>query len=174
VTVRIYGQAPSRTSNPYRPLGARSGRKLAALAGITVEELAERAELRNLLATYPGPARAKGDRWLAADAALAAGFEIARWEHGDRIVLLGRKVAAAFRVRADFLVEFSWMVADDGDRFLGRIVECVVLPHPSGVVRFWNDPEKTAAAAEILSVFLGVYDLDVSESTRSEEVGNAA
>ncbi len=173
MTVRIYGQAPSRTSNPYRPLGARSGRKLAALAGISVDELGERAELRNLLAAYPGPARAKGDRWLAADAALAAGFEISRWQHGDRIVLLGRKVAAAFRVRTKFLEEFSWMIADDGERYLGRVVECVVLPHPSGIVQFWNDPEKRAAAAEVFSVFLGVYDPEVSES-RSEEVGNAA
>lgn len=68
-------------------------------------------------------------------------------------VLLGRKVAAAFRCEdvPPFTVHRPW-----GDNFPNRWM--VVLPHPSGLCREWNGPAAFLRARELVQ---SVYPYDL-------------
>jgi hypothetical protein len=124
--VLVVGQAPGRTGDPTRPFDSRrgSGRRLAELAG--VEAISDVADVVNVLDSWPGAAGQKGDRFPMGAARRAA----ARVDLGgyDRVLLIGRGVAAAFGVSAPFLVWFPL-----------RGAEAAVVPHPSGVNHWWND-----------------------------------
>ncbi len=130
----LLGEAPSRSSDPLRPFSGRSGARLAALAGFP---LADRFELRNLLDAWPG-AGGKGSRWDARSAHVRAAETPL---DGRRVIFVGRRVATAYGHGND-----PWMTwHDDGRGFV-----CAVIPHPSGIVRFWNDPASAAAVGAFL------------------------
>ena len=133
----IVGEAPSmRTS---RPFAGRSGDRLAELFGYESRAaLADSWRLVNLLGYWPGPeTTGNGSAFPAAEARAAA----ARIRLADGSLLCGRRVAAAFGlVNAPY---FAWRDVD------GRRV--AVVPHPSGVSRWWNDPENVARAREFLA-----------------------
>lgn len=131
----IVGEAPSmRTS---RPFAGRSGERLAELAGTSLEALRDRYRLVNLLGYWPGPnASGKGSAFPMQEARPAA----ATLRLASGSLLCGRRVAAAFGLaRAPYL---EWLSVD------GRQV--AVIPHPSGVCRWWNDPENVARARAFL------------------------
>jgi len=135
----IVGQAPGRRGGP--PLRGPCGARLARLAGLSgVDELARRHELANLLPRFPGK-RGKGDAFPPAEARRAA--HGVRPKHRD-VLLLGRHVARAFGVDRPF---FEWWD-------LGRW-RVAVVPHPSGVSRWWNDSANRARAAAFLREALG-------------------
>lgn len=83
----------------------------------------------NLLGRWPGSA-GKGSRFPRCDHTLAS---IAG---GRRALLLGRRVAAS--VGCGRVPYLRWV--DVGG------VEAAVVPHPSGVNRWWNDPANREAA----------------------------
>ena len=123
--VIVVGQAPSKTSDPRRPLSGRSGRRLCALLGVT--------SLRafrcvNLIQRYPGAASGKGDKFNPTRARRAAHRLIAE-NQGEVFLLLGRGVAQAFNLRMPF---FEWRDVHG--------VKVGVIPHPSGVNFMYNDP----------------------------------
>lgn len=131
----IVGQAPSRTSDPGRPLtgGAISGR-LRAFLGVSESAYENAIERCNLLKKYPGSA-GKGDKFDMKKARFAAS-NMRGALVGASTVFLGRKVAAAFG-HAD-LEPLEWRevtLGPFGDR--GRVA---MLPHPSGVCQWYNDP----------------------------------
>lgn len=129
--VIVYGQAPSRTSDPTRPLSGRSGDHLARLAGLeSAAQLAVYFDLRNLIDRWPGSAGEKGDAFPRRLAQERAESEIRGFQRDDRVLLLGREVAAAFGLSAvPCLTETAL-----GD---GR---ATVLPHPSGANLAYNEP----------------------------------
>jgi uracil-DNA glycosylase len=132
----IVGEAPSmRTS---RPFAGRSGERLAELSGLaSLEALRDRFRLVNLLGHWPGPdASGKGSAFPMQEARSAAAT--LRLPSGS--LLCGRRVAAAFGLAA--APYFAWCDVD------GRRV--AVIPHPSGVSRWWNDPENVARARAFL------------------------
>jgi hypothetical protein len=89
----------------------------------------------NLLPVFPGRA-AKGDAFPMWKARIAA----RRTKLRGRTVLVGRSVASAFGLRRiPFLVWFR----------LGAATVSVI-PHPSGVCRWWNDPRNVSRAEEFL------------------------
>ena len=102
--------------------------------GVTYEQLMA-MERVNVLEWFPGTAAGTGDRFPMAEAKIRAG-EIARAHRGERAMLLGRAVAAAFGVRADYLQARAHDVFE----------EVVVVPHPSGLNRWWNDPNNERMA----------------------------
>lgn len=117
----IVGEAPSmRTS---RPFAGASGRRLAELADASLDDLRGRFRLVNLLAHWPGPnPHGKGAAWNAR----AARDRAATVRLPPGSLLCGRRVARAFgRSSQPF---FEWV---------GGVA---VIPHPSGVSRWWNDP----------------------------------
>lgn len=146
--ILLVGEAPSATSDPRRPLEGRTGAKLAALAGMSMEAFGRRFALANLLHAYPGPgASGKGSAFPDEEARVAASQLRALLSVEPaprRIVLLGKRVARAFGERAEPLC--AWRPA----RFGGRDVELAVVPHPSGVNKWYNSPENVALVERFL------------------------
>lgn len=130
----IVGQAPGRSRNK-KPFDGASGRRLARLAGLgSYAELAARVRLVNLLARFPGKL-GKGDAFPRGAAAAALGSLRLR----GTILLAGRNVAAAFGLRTRY---FAWTEL--------RGKPCAVLPHPSGISHWWNEPKNVRRASSFL------------------------
>lgn len=107
-----------------------SGGRLMRILGHTFEEYVETYERRNLLQL------GVGECWPAERARQAAALLLSGGPaDGDALVLCGQKVAAAFRVLYELerLPTFVSLA-----REAGRI-PAVVIPHPSGLNRVWND-----------------------------------
>jgi uracil-DNA glycosylase len=131
--VAIVGEAPSRTS--ARPFDGQSGRRLERL-GVDLDGVA----LYNVLDEWPGPAH-KGSRFRVPDARPAAAALLERLSSHARVVVAGHRAAAALGFRERYLV---WAPGPTGALW-------AVLPHPSGVNRWWNDPENADAARRFLA-----------------------
>ena len=131
----LIGQAPSRLGDPAKPCTGRFMRFLCGVAGVSTLAYLRAFERRNLLPAWPGKS-GKGDAFPMEEArAAAAGMDV----RGRTVVCCGRKVAGAFGVRAGFLSETE----KDGAAF-------VVLPHPSGVNRWWNSRSNRRRARRLL------------------------
>jgi len=141
--VILVGQAPSRNRDPKRPLiGGKSGYFLQQLCGMTLLQYVRRFETVNLLSSYPGGS-SNGDRFPMKQARISAALFAEGWA-GRRAIFLGQKVAQAFdRQVVPF---FEWTADARGFRF-------AVMPHPSGVNRFWNRSENHAKARAFLAEF---------------------
>lgn len=130
----IIGVAPSKTTQG-RPafIGSSSGARLEALLGLQPGELGRIADTANLCSTFPG-SKELGDVEPPHDTleAAAADLDLQGYE---RAVLCGDAVRRAFGVKDEYLsiVEI-------------RGVPTLVLPHPSGINRWWNDPANVRAA----------------------------
>lgn len=99
----------------------------------------------NLLGRWPGPAR-RGSAFPMKEARAAAGafLEVIDIVRPEVILLAGRRVAAAFHHNmhhegTDYFEELE---------LAGR--EARVVPHPSGVNRWWNDPANRERARKFL------------------------
>jgi hypothetical protein len=129
----VLGEAPSRTSAaPFE--GSRLGLYLGA-------DPAGRFELANLLDAWPGPA-GKGSAFPLAEARAAADLLDLG---GRRVILCGWRVAAALDFRAPAYLRWR-------DH---RGARMAVLPHPSGVNRWWNDPGNRRRARRFLRRWAG-------------------
>lgn len=120
----IVGEAPSRTGDPRLVLRGRAGRFLEQLAGLEEGQLPQAADLMNLLDLYPG------ERFPFSKAKARADH-IRRLSY-DRIVLLGRNVIKCFGI--DEKASLLSLVNKDERSYL-------LMPHPSGRCRVWNDPQ---------------------------------
>jgi hypothetical protein len=137
----MIGQAPGRTPGPV--LGGRAGRRLAELAGI--DDLSEFFELRNLLDRFPGKA-GKGDAFPIVEARAAA-LRLMPELNERRVILLGRNVASAFPHESVRTAPYLFWIRT-GDEW--STTTWLVLPHPSGVNLWWNDPRHVADASALL------------------------
>jgi hypothetical protein len=136
----LIGQAPSRSGDPSRPLEGRIGRMLAELAGIGIDEYMELTERTNLLGEWTGRAIGeKGDLWSSL-AARERAEELVGLFPGRTAVLLGRNVARAFG-----LGQVPWLSWTDLGG--GRVG---VIPHPSGIMLWWNSMENRTMAGRFL------------------------
>ena len=112
-----------------------SAKRLAALLGMTPEEMQKRYRYRyNLLG--PGP-------WDAAKATAVAGALLGMFAAHRNVawVLCGRKVADAFGYRGVYLSCFT--LEDKA---------AVVIPHPSGRNRLWSDGRTVRKARNVLGL----------------------
>lgn len=134
----LIGQAPSRTSDPNNPLSAAPlANRLAALLGVSVDEYLNVFDRANVLDYWPGRGT-KGDLFPLAEARVAAELMKAKLKDRD-VIFLGKKVAEAFRFGFDYL---EWVCFCGG--------RAAVLPHPSGIVRWWNSPQNVRLAESFL------------------------
>lgn len=136
----IIGEAPSKNEVPPTPLGGRVGRRLAACCGITLEEFLVRFERVNLLDVRQDT-REKGFEFDATAAAHAASLLIRHklFDEPRLVLLLGRRVAQAFGCDVGYF-----------NRWFINQAEAYVLPHPSGVSRWWNSVENQQHAAAFM------------------------
>lgn len=134
--VTIVGQAPGPANGRRAAFEGPSGARLERLAGLQPGELPARARLVNLLGAWPGRA-GKGCRFPAGQAREAARRLRLRT---DVILLAGRGVAAAFGEGGRKY--FEW--------FRLRRRWAAVVPHPSGVSHWWNDPSNRRRAARFM------------------------
>jgi hypothetical protein len=138
--VWIIGQAPGWRGDPSRPLDAGPIRsRLIELLGCSEQEWSAVGKA-NLLDRFPGKQRSgKGDRFPLREAKERAGLVGLRL-CGGFVFLLGKGVAAAFGLKkARFLerVDLGWF-------------EAIVVPHPSGVSRYWNSTHEAKRAREVV------------------------
>lgn len=138
------GQAPSRRTEGLGPFRGLTGRSLEELAGLPEGGL-RRFELRNLFDSWPGKQpRGKGDAFPVRDARAAAAA-LREKLSGRVVVLVGRNVSIAFGL--DKAAFFEWHEAADGTLL-------AVIPHPSGVNHWYNDPENAAECERFLRSLL--------------------
>lgn len=118
-----YGSDPAFALYPL-PRHA-SGGRLAEILGLSRTEYLRTFDRANLCdgrwSMYPARVRAKE--------ILRVSMED---EVGRTIVLLGAKVCSAFYVDYEPFTSIAWLV--------DPVVRTVVLPHPSGLSRKWNEP----------------------------------
>ena len=137
----VVGQAPSRATDGRPPFSGRTGANLASLLGVPHRELLRLVDVVNLLPRWPGKA-GRGDRFPIAEARAAAAMLLAVAPH-DRIVAVGANVARALDIDGEGLRTVS-----NGRRAF------LVVPHPSGLNRWFNEPENVAEASRALRAFV--------------------
>lgn len=137
----LVGEAPGPTGDPSKPLTGRVGRRLAELAGVAFPAAFIRRFGRvNLLDSWPGADAGGGSLFDAEGGARAAEALLRVVTRSTRLVLLGRRVAAAFALPDD-MEWFRW------SRLAAAPAPLVVVaPHPSASSRWWNEPANVEAA----------------------------
>lgn len=146
----LVGQAPSSTSDPGRPFSGRSGMRIAELMGLDVERedwyelLRETFEPLNLLPDYLGK-RERGDVFTMSIGRTMARALIEEFA-GSRWVLVGAKVCRCFDVDAGRAPRCQWI--DLAPRRVGHVA---MLPHPSGLNLWYNEPANVERARAFLT-----------------------
>lgn len=141
--ILFVGQAPSRTSDPAAPLSLAggSGRRLLKLSGLSEEAFAVQARRVNLTDRWPGK-NGKGDRFPRAIRAEV----LAEIAETCEVVFVGRAVAdRLLGGSVSRAMEFCRWYADVE---AGKLY--AVMPHPSGVNLWWNDPRNVRRARRFL------------------------
>lgn len=137
---RLYGQAPSRDS--IIPFSGASGRALASRMGLPNHGmLHDLYVIENVIDYWPGT-NGKGDRFPIDEARENATAMRSRWTQYDRVLIVGLGTAKAFGLGGK-LLPLIWHPIDDGTLL-------AIVPHPSGVNRYWNDPLNEARANAFL------------------------
>lgn len=145
------GEAPSPSTSRFgsHPLVGMTGARLAAWAGVSPAEFRRRCGCVNLFDRVPQ----RWDRRSAEDRAAWLWVELCKPHDGtgrelrgvDVVVLLGDKVADAFRCRS---VRPFTVSQTSGPAI-------AVMPHPSGLNHYWNDEANVRRAERFLRRLLG-------------------
>lgn len=145
----IVGYAPSRTSDPKRPLSGPCGDRLADLMGVSALDFVRRFERVNVFDAWPGK-DGKGDGFDP-----LAAFDRAKEIdiRGRKVLLLGRRVAAAFGLECALEPCVPKLVEFPPSEFVSIVV---MVPHPSGVNLWWNSEENRERARKALRDFARV------------------
>lgn len=146
----LMGEAPGQGFDGKPPFSSRSGDRLRQLLG--VEDLTEVFEVRNILARWPGKGKSKGAAFpLVIARARADEFMQKLYGKPDRrIIFVGGRVAKAFRTRGTVPM-MEWTTFWRGSTMSWcQNHHFAILPHPSGVNRWWNEPENVELARQFL------------------------
>jgi uracil-DNA glycosylase len=132
----VIGQEPGRGKD--EPLSGRAGKKLAQLAGLSLDDFLKATERINLLPRWWGK-NGKGDRAPERLLRNAARQLI----HSD--ILDGRTV---------LVVGLATAKALDHEAVGRRTWHQITIPHPSGINHWWNEPKNEQLASRVLRMFL--------------------
>lgn len=129
----LVGEAPGGSGAEAVPaLEGMAGRTLAKMMGVPDAVYLEHTTRRNLFETPD-----EGRLWKPLEARSRAIRLAGDFRHGDRVVLLGAKVARAFMFAEDH-TRYEWISMH---RLLtGETWWAALVPHPSGRNRMLNDP----------------------------------
>lgn len=119
------------------------GNKVAALLGMTRAEFIRKYRRLNLNDRWNGK-NGRGDAFDE-EAGRAAAVELLADCHAARMVLLGQNVARCFGL--EHHAPLSTGLFMNGIQFF-------LLPHPSGINRWWNEPKNARAAQKKLREFV--------------------
>lgn len=144
----MIGEAPGYMGEGKLPLAGWGGDRIAGLARMRGhQELREHFELINLLDYYPGLSgrgASKGAAFPKDEGRDEAQKLIDEGELQPPLFFLGHRVATAFGLkRTEY---FKWTEVEG--------LPVVVLPHPSGVNRWWNSEENQRAGRRFFEEFL--------------------
>ena len=148
----MIGQAPSRETDGLPPFVGKCGKFLAELMGMTQDEMLAAHDFRNVLGKWPGKG-INGDRFPMAEAREAADRLIPECR-GRAVILLGSNVARAFSLKKFGYMEL-YQIRDPKDPGQVMVPLLAVVPHPSGVNRFYNDPTKRYVVSKFLRSLAG-------------------
>ena len=150
----LIGEAPARGALGCFTAFSRSGKRLERLIGRPFEAV-------NLIARPLEPGR-----WPRAEARAGAELLYRCALSGREVVLLGRRVAEAFRgcspwmdslATADYFSCAYPTVPDGSGGWAGSIVW--IAPHPSGSSRWWNDRAHRSNARTFFRRILGAEEM---------------
>lgn len=120
-----------------RAFWGHSGIRLAKLAKVDLKEFHELFECINLLGRQE-----KAGKGFAFDAKLAKSVADEMNLGGRHVLLVGLRVAKSFGLKHPSLLT---------DVLMGRgEISCHIIPHPSGIVRWWNDSANVEAAGKVM------------------------
>jgi len=136
----LIGEAQPRVGT--RPWEGRSGRRLEKLIGLPAGTLHRFFDLRNALKAWPGHTGQRGDAFPERRAAKGLLKIVHGMEEGASAIVCSRRLALSIGLEA---APCTW-VRTDAETYLG------VLPHPSGVNRWWNDPKHRRDAAVFMKM----------------------
>ena len=145
----LVGQAPGPRTDPELPLfpvpSTSSGGRLCEMMGITRGQYLGMFDRVNLLYNFPGKHK-RDDKFPMREARIAA-CAMRPLFAGRVVILIGRNVAEAFGVEAEFHTWFAWPVRRPNliQRCNG-VAQAAVVPHPSGRNHWYNRPEHRALA----------------------------
>ena len=138
IRLLFIGQAPSQETEGKPPFTGKCGKFLAeTLLNTTQEQMLEDHDFINVLNHWPGKGYG-GDKFPLNEAIPAAR---GLWPTlaGRTVVLLGSNVGRAFGAKQ--FVYFQWYEFRDPQEFRNVICpKMAIVPHPSGVNRYWNNP----------------------------------
>lgn len=143
-----YGPDPHFALYPLPPQSA-GGRLCRTILGLSRADYLTIFDRRNLLSQ---------PKWSIRNARASADLirrMVEKRELGDHIILLGTKVAAAFEIPYEPFKMFQTGRSSfwSSDPFK-RNVHFLVLPHPSGRCRAWNDPAAIGRARDAVRAFV--------------------
>lgn len=140
----LIGQAPNQHGDERHALEGCLGDKLACLFGCQPDEYLRLTQRFNVLPGWMGKA-GNGDRFpvgLARQNARRMRYSLG----GCRVLFVGVATAAAFGVGPPILRWGQHRVAKDNS----EAFRAAVLPHPSGINRWWNDRQHRRAAQRFM------------------------
>lgn len=136
----MIGEAPSWSGGA--PLAGRPAILLAGCCGMAVSAWLATWERVNLFSVPPRKQRGGKGKGFELPPEAAARAASAVDLRGRHVLLLGRRVALAFGVRP---------ASAAGPVRIGRgEASAAVIPHPSGIVRWWNDAGNRIAAGRVM------------------------
>lgn len=153
----IIGEAPGPNGDPERVLDGAPAARLLGYMGFSdvpwpeaAAKLGEHFELRNLL---DRPMRridgSKGCEWPIEEAEEAGSRITHAMDKDARVVLLGRRVAGAFGwKKPEFWGWHPGLKFASGGRW-------AMIPHPSGIVRLYNEPENRVRTGMVMWQAMG-------------------
>ncbi len=144
----LIGQAPSRETEGKPAFSGKCGSFLANLMGTTQAQMLADHDFVNVLDYWPGKG-INGDKFPISEAIVRARKLLPSMR--DRtVILLGANVARAFGAKGFKYLEFYEI--RNPDKLTDIIVPTMfVVPHPSGVNRYWNRPESRDQAIKFFS-----------------------
>lgn len=161
--IYLLGEAPNEKTDGHPKLWLRpdssgiahTANLLLARSGLRREQYLEMFERDCLLHYYPGR-DGRGAKFPLIAAREVSVDAIRKAERHPSAVVLGRRLSRAFSwmdgvsgksVPLEHLQFFRWyLAAPHGVDVWSRSVPAAIVPHPSGVNRWWNDPKNQRRA----------------------------
>lgn len=166
--ILIVGESLNKSNETGEPFNCKSGERLARLLGLKFpHEFLELTDRVNLFEDY-----IPDYRWNL-DLACLAAEQIDFLARGRLVLLCGARVRQAFNLgHYPFLSVMTRNATTNDCQILQTTF--LLIPHPSGLNRMWNDPALEAEVQDFLSKqLLGLYDQSSRRIKELEEVEDA-